>query len=320
MQQKLNVDHIVKHFLERAKSKPKIRTGIVHPCSHDALQGAIDAAQEGLIEPVLIGPRTKIMMIADEQKLNVQSYELVDVPHSHAAAAKGVELAKTGNVQALMKGSLHTDELMSEVVKHENGLRTERRISHVFALATANYHKPFLITDAAMNIAPDLLAKKDIVQNAIDFLIGVSEQAGTPKVAILSAVETVNPAMQSTVDAACLCKMADRKQIRGAILDGPLAYDNAISLEAATVKGIKSPVSGDADIFLAPNIEAGNMLAKQLILLGGASSAGIILGTRVPIILTSRSDGVQSRIGSCALAVLMADAMRKELLTWLKVE
>jgi len=320
MQQKLDVDHIVRHFLERAKSKPPIRTAIVHPCSHDALLGAIDAAREGLIEPVLVGPCVKIMAIAAEQKLNIQPYELIDVPHSHAAAIKGVELARARNVQALMKGSLHTDELMGEVVKRESGLHTERRISHIFAMATENYHKPFFITDAAVNIAPDLLIKRDIVQNAIDFVTGINENKMVPKVALLSAVETVNPAMPSTIDAACLCKMADRGQIQGGIIDGPLAYDNAISLEAATVKGIKSPVSGDADIFLTPDIESGNMLVKQLILLNNASSAGIILGTRVPVILTSRSDSVQSRIGSCALAVLMADAMRHSLLTYLKVE
>lgn len=319
-QKKLDVDYIIRHFLERAKAKPKIQTAIVHPCSTDALLGAVEAAREGLIEPILVGPRTKIAVLAEELKLDILPYELIDVPHSHAAASKSVELARTGSVQALMKGSLHTDELMSEVVQHDSGLRTERRISHVFALATENYPKPFFITDAAVNIAPDLLAKKDIVQNAVDFLNGIREHPAVPKVAILSAVETVNPAMPSTVDAACLCKMADRGQIKGAILDGPLAYDNAISLEAAKIKGIQSTVSGDADIFIVPDIESGNMLVKQLILLNGASSAGIILGTRVPIILTSRSDSVQSRIGSCALAVLMADAMTKGLLTYLKVE
>jgi phosphotransacetylase len=221
-----------------------------------------------------------------------------------------VRSAASGEVEALMKGSLHTDELMSEVVKHDSGMRTERRISHVFAMADENYHKPFFITDAAVNITPDLIAKKDIVQNAIDLLVGISEQPIVPKVAVLSAVETVNPAMQSTVDAACLCKMADRQQITGAILDGPLAYDNAISKEAADIEGIRSQVAGDADIFLTPDLEAGNMLAKQLILLGKASAAGIVLGARVPIILTSRADGVESRVGSCALAVLMANARR----------
>jgi phosphotransacetylase len=219
-----------------------------------------------------------------------------------------------------MKGSLHTDELMTEVVKHGNGLRTERRISHVFAVADENYHKPFFITDAAINITPDLLTKRDIVQNAVDLLVGICEVPCTPKVAVLAAVETVNPAMQSTVDAACLCKMADRGQITGAIVDGPLAYDNAVSKEAAVIKGIHSQVAGDADIFLAPDLEVGNMLAKQLILMGNASSAGIILGARVPIMLTSRADGVQSRIGSCALAVLMADARRNNYLNLAEAE
>jgi len=217
-----------------------------------------------------------------------------------------------------MKGSLHTDELMAEVVKHDGGLRTERRISHVFAMADENYHKPFYITDAAINIVPDLLTKKDIVQNAVDLLIGISEHKFTPKVAVLAAVETVNPEMRSTIDAACLCKMADRRQIVGAIIDGPLAFDNAISAKAAKIKGIHSLVSGDADIFLVPDLEAGNMLAKQLILLGRASAAGIVLGARVPIILTSRADSVESRIGSCALAVLMADAMHNGRLTFVK--
>ena len=265
--------------------------------------------------PVLVGPRVKIMAIAKAQKLNISTYELVDVPHSHAAAAKAVQMAAVGEVEALMKGSLHTDELMGEVVKYDSGLRTERRISHIFALADENYHKPFFITDAAINIAPDLLTKLDIVQNAVDLVVDISEVPFTPKVAVLAAVETVNPAMQSTVDAACLCKMADRGQITGAIVDGPLAYDNAVSKEAAKIKGIRSQVAGDADIFLVPNLEAGNMLAKQLILLGNALSAGIILGARVPIMLTSRADGVQSRIVSCALAVLMKNARRNTCLT-----
>jgi phosphotransacetylase len=313
MRQKLDVNRITKHLLARAKTKPKIRTAIVHPCSHDTLLGAIEAAREGLIEPVLVGPYAKIQTLAKEQKLNISAYKVVDVPHSHAAAIQAVQMAAIGEVAALMKGSLHTDELMSEVVKHDSGLRTERRISHVFAMADENYHKPFFITDAAINIAPDLVTKKDIVQNAIDLLVGLSEQPIVPKVAVLSAVETVNPAMQSTIDAACLCKMADREQIRGAILDGPLAYDNAISKKAAHIKGIHSQVAGDADIFLTPDLESGNMLVKQLILLGNASAAGIVLGARVPIMLTSRADGVESRIGSCALAVLMADARHNQL-------
>jgi phosphotransacetylase len=319
MQQKLDVSSITQHFLARAKTKRKVRTAIVHPCSHDALLGAIEAAREGLIEPVLVGPRDKIEAVAKEQKLDIAPYELVDTPHSHAAAAKAVELARDGNVEALMKGSLHTDELMSAVVAHDSGLRTERRISHVFAMATENYHKPFFVTDAAVNITPDLMTKKDILQNAIDLLVSISEKKIVPKVAVLAAVETVNPAMPATIDAACLCKMLDRGQIQGAIIDGPLAYDNAISAEAAKVKGINSIVAGDADIFLTPDLECGNMLVKQLILLAGASSAGVILGARVPIILTSRSDGTDSRIASCALAVLMADAKRNDKLAFLKV-
>ena len=306
MEQKINVNQVKEHFLARAKSKPSIHTAVVHPCSPDSLLGAVEAAQAGLIDPILIAPRAKLEAIAKENNIDISSFTLVDVPHSHAAAAKAVELARDGKVQALMKGSLHTDELMSEVVKHDSGLRTERRISHVFAMIDEYYHKPFYITDAAINIAPDLLTKRDIVQNAIDLVIRVHEHAITPKVALLAAVETVNPMMQSTVDAACLCKMAQRKQITGGIIDGPLAFDNAISAEAAAIKGIQSEVSGDADIFLTPDLEAGNMLAKQLILLGNASSAGIVLGARIPIMLSSRSDSADSRIASCALAVLMA--------------
>lgn len=310
MQKKLNVDLIVKHFLARAKSKAAIKTAVVHPCSDEALLGAIDAAKEGLIEPVLIGPHHKIIAILKGKKINSKAYELIDVPHSHAAAAKAVQMAANGKVDALMKGSLHTDELMAAVVAHDSGLRTERRISHVFAIVDKNYHKPFFITDAAINIVPDLLTKKDIVQNAVDFLRGISEQVITPKVAILAAVETINPQMQTTIDAACLCKMTERGQITGAILDGPLAYDNALSKKAAKIKGIYSLVAGDADILLMPDLESGNMLAKQLIFFGQATAAGVVLGARVPIILTSRADSIESRIGSCALAVLMSDAWR----------
>jgi phosphotransacetylase len=317
--QQLDVSRIAKHLLERARTKSRITTAIVHPCRRDALLAAIEAAREGLIEPVLVGPQSKIQAIAMERELDISAYRLVDVAHSHAAAVKAVQMAASSEVEALMKGSLHTDELMSEAVKHDGGLRTERRISHVFAMADENYHKPFFITDAAVNITPDLLAKKDIVQNAIDLVVSISEQPAVPKVAVLSAVETVNPAMQSTVDAACLCKMADRQQITGGILDGPLAYDNAISKEAADIKGIRSQVAGDADIFLTPDLEAGNMLAKQLILLGKASAAGMVLGARVPIILTSRAADVESRIGSCALAVLMVDARRNNRMAFTKV-
>ena len=318
MQEKLNVGEISKHFLARAKSKIKIKMAVAHPCSYEALIGAVDAANEGLIEPILVGPKEKIEKVAKEHSIDISSYRLIDVPHSHASVAEVIRLAREGEVDALMKGSLHTDELMSEVVKRENGLRTERRISHVFVMATENYHKPFYITDAAINIAPDLLVKKDIIQNAVDLLISINETPIIPKVAILAAVEVVNPEMRSTVDAACLCKMADRGQIKGAIIDGPLAYDNAISSEAAIIKGINSSVAGDADIFLVPDIESGNMLAKQLILLADASSAGVIIGARVPIVLTSRSDDAESRIASCAMAVLMVDAKKRDKLKFIR--
>lgn len=299
---------VAAELLERARRKPSIRTAVVHPCSPDALAGAVEAATLGLIEPILVGPEAKIRETAERAHLDISAYKLLEAPFSHAAAALSVELARTGEAQALMKGSLHTDELMGEVVKRESGLRTERRISHIFAMADNSYHKPFLITDAAINIAPDLLTKRDIVQNAVDFLCGIAEKPVVPKVAILAAVETVNPSMQSTIDAASLSKMADRGQIRRAIVDGPLAFDNAMSFEAARTKGIVSPVAGDPDILLMPDLEAGNMLAKQLILLGGAVSAGLVLGARLPIILTSRADDTASRTGSAALAVLMADA------------
>ena len=295
-------------LMQRAKAKPAIRTAVVHPCSADALAGAVESARLGLIEPILIGPERKIRETAEQAGLDISGFRLEAAPHSHAAAAQAVALAGSGAVQALMKGSLHTDELMGEVVRKENGLRTERRISHIFAMADDNYHKPFLITDAAINIAPDLMTKRDIAQNAVDFLIGIADRPMVPKVAVLSAVETVNAAMQSTIDAACLSKMADRGQIQRALVDGPLAFDNAMSREAAETKGIRSAVAGDADILLMPDLESGNMLAKQLILLGGAVSAGLVLGARIPIILTSRSDGTASRTGSAALAVLMADA------------
>lgn len=315
MQHKIGANDIARNFLTLAKTKPRVKTAVVHPCSHNALLGPIDAAREGLIDPILIGPRSKMEMVAKEQNLDISAYELVDVPHSHAAAEKAAEMASHKEVDALMKGSLHTDEMMSAVV-HNKGLQTGRRISHVFVVMDKHYHKPLYITDSAVNIAPDLLMKKDILQNAIDFLIGISERPITPKVAILAAVETVNPAMQSTIDAACLCKMAERGQITGAIVDGPLAYDDVFNEKAAKIKGINSQVSGDVDIVLVPEIESGNILIKQSILFSNALSAGIILGARVPIILTSRADGVQSRIGSCALAVLMADAWRDGRLTF----
>lgn len=306
---KLDVDKLANQYLQKCLSLPKISMAVVHPCSQDALNGAIEAAQLGLVEPKLIGPEKKIREIADQYEINIDAYELIHVPHSHAAAEKAIKLVHEGTVDALMKGSLHTDELMREVIKKDSGLRTGRRISHVFVMAMEKFHKPFIITDAAININPDFMVKRDIIQNAVD-LMHILDMSLIPKVAILSAVETINPEIQSTIDAACLCKMADRGQILGAIVDGPFAYDNVISLDAAKTKNITSPVIGDVDIFLVPNLEAGNMLSKQMVLLMNAFSAGMILGAKVPIVLTSRADGVRSRIGSCAIAVMMVNAKR----------
>ena len=277
-----------------------VRTAVVHPCDALSITGALDAAREGMIVPVLVGPRAKIEAAAASAGLSLDGIELVHTPHSHAAAAAAVALARAGKVQALMKGSLHTDELMDAIVDHASGLRTERRMSHIYALDVPTYPKPLFVTDAAINIYPDLAAKRDIVQNAIDLVhaLGIAQ----PKVAILSAVETVNPRISSTLEAASLCKMADRGQITGGLLDGPLAFDNAISPEAAATKGIRSGVAGDADILVVPDLEAGNMMAKQLIYLAGADAAGIVLGARVPVIMTSRADSASSRLASCALA------------------
>jgi phosphate acetyltransferase/phosphate butyryltransferase len=309
----LDIDVLAKNFLKKCKSLPKITVAVVYPCSEDALMGAIESARLGIIQPILVGPKNKIHAIADKSKIDISNYELIDVPDEEAAAEKSVSLVHESKADAIMKGSLHTDELMKEVVKKDKGLRTGRRITHAFIMAIKNYHKPFIITDAAINIAPDLLTKKDIIQNSVDLVRALNADI-TPKVAILSAVETINPDIPSTLDAACLCKMAERNQITGAIVDGPFAYDNVISLHAAQAKNIKSPVIGDVDIFVVPNLEAGNMLAKQLMLLTHALSAGIVLGASVPIILTSRSDGVLSRISSCAIAVLMVNAKQKQLL------
>ncbi len=306
---KLDVDKLSKRFLEQSLSLPKIRVAVVYPCSNDALEGAIDAAEIGLIEPILIGPKKIIQKIADELSISLSNYELVESPNGPNAAEEAIKLVREGKVDALMKGSLHTDELMHEVLKKENGIRTSRRISHAFIMAIEKYHKPFIVTDAAINIAPNLMAKKDIIQNAVD-LFHMWNKNELPKVALLSAVETINPEMSSTIDAACLAKMAERGQITDAIVDGPFAYDNVFSLHAAETKNIKSSFIGDVDIFVVPNLEAGNILAKQLVLIGDAVSAGIILGATVPIILTSRSDGVQSRISSCAVAVLIVHAQR----------
>ena len=283
-------------------------TAVAHPCEVSALTGALDAARLKLIVPILVGPAAKIASVAKEAGLALDGVRIVDVPHSHAAAAKAVELVRAGEAEVLMKGSLHTDELMSAVVAKEVGLRTGRRISHVFLMDVPTYPKVLIITDGAINIAPTLEDKVDIVQNAID--LARSLDVALPKVAILSAVETVTSKMPSTIDAAALCKMAERGQITGGLLDGPLAFDNAISREAARTKGIRSEVAGDPDILLAPDLEAGNSLAKQLTFLANADSAGLVLGARVPIILTSRADSVRSRTASCGVALRMVHARR----------
>lgn len=299
----LDIEKLELSFLERCQKLPKINMAVVHPCSEESLAGVIESAQLSLISPFLIAPKKKLEAIAKQYHIDISGYPVIDVPHSHAAAETAVKMVHKGQVDAIIKGSLHTDELMREIIKKEAGLRTGRRMSHVFVMARETYHKPFMITDAAINIAPDLVTKADIMQNAIDLFYVLFK--GTPKVGILSAVETVNPAIPSTIDAACLCKMAERGQIVGAIVDGPFAYDNVISIQAAQTKNIHSKVIGDVDIYLVPNLEAGNMLAKQMVFLSNAFSAGMILGAKVPIALTSRSDGVRSRIGSCAIAVMM---------------
>jgi len=296
------------NLLERCRQLKPIPTAVVHPCEETALAGAIEAGAKGLIVPILVGPAAKIREVAKTHGIDISQAEIVDVPHSHAAAARAVELVREGKAELLMKGSLHTDELLGAVVARETGLRTARRISHVFIMDVPTYHKVLIVTDGAINIAPTLEDKVDICQNAIDLAIslGVTQ----PKVAILAAVETVTSKMPATIDAAALCKMAERGQIRGALLDGPLAFDNAISKEAAKTKGIRSEVAGDPDILLAPDLEAGNILAKQLSFLANADSAGLVLGARVPIILTSRADSVRSRIASCGVAMLAAHARR----------
>jgi phosphotransacetylase len=281
---------------------------VVHPCDVPSLSAALDARDAGLIVPVLVAPRARLESVAAEGKLELAGVDIVDVAHSHAAAACAAGLARTGEVEALMKGSLHTDELMAAVVSAAAGLRTRRRASHCFLLQTPHYPRPFIVTDAAINLAPDLQQKADIVRNAIELahVIGVAR----PRVAILAAVETVSPTMPATLDAAALCKMADRGQITGGVLDGPLAFDNAVSMAAARAKGIESEVAGQADILVVPDLESGNMLAKQLMYLGEASSAGIVLGARVPVVLTSRADSRESRIASCAIALMLAHHYR----------
>jgi phosphate acetyltransferase len=289
-------------LIAAAKNVSPLVTAVAHPCDETSLRGALEAAEAGLISPILVGPKNKIEGVAQTLSLNFAAAEIVDVPHSHAAAEKAVELVRTGKAELLMKGSLHTDELLAEVVKRETGIRTGRRISHVFVMDVPGHPHTLFITDAAVNITPDLDAKRDIIQNAIDLFAGLG--FGVPKVAILSAVETVTTSIPSTIEAAALCKMSDRGQITGGELDGPLAFDNAISPEAARIKGIKSPVAGQAQILVVPNLEAGNMLAKNLSFLSRADAAGIVLGARVPIILTSRADNVMTRMASCAVATL----------------
>ncbi len=298
-----------KRLIDHVKDYERIPTAVCHPCSREALEGALDAAGADLIEPLLVGPEEKIHALAESLNLDIGPYRLVDARHSHDAAAKAVALCRAGEAEALMKGSLHTDELMSAVVPSATGLRTERRISHVFAMDVPTYPRPLFITDAAVNIYPTLEDKVDILKNAIQLAhaLGIPQ----PKVALLSAMETVNPKIPATIDAAALCKMADRGQIEGAIIDGPLAFDNAVSREAALIKGISSPVAGEADILLVPDLEAGNMLAKQLAYLGRADSAGIVLGARVPIILTSRADSAEARLASCAVAAAFAYWLRE---------
>jgi phosphotransacetylase len=295
-------------LLAACRNLEPVATAVAHPCEATALAGALEGRDERLIEPILVGPVAKIREIAAKSKLDLKGIEIIDAPHSHAAAEAAVGLVREGRAELLMKGSLHTDELLAAVVARDTGLRTERRMSHVFIMDVPTYHKVLVVTDAAINIAPNLEDKVDICQNAIDLarVLGIER----PKVAILGAVETVSPKMPATIDAAALCKMAQRGQIRDGLLDGPLAFDNAISKEAAAIKGIDSEVAGDPDILLAPDLEAGNMIAKLLIFLAKADSAGLVLGARVPIILTSRADSVRSRIASCAIAMRAAHARR----------
>jgi phosphate acetyltransferase/phosphate butyryltransferase len=298
-------------LMDACQSRDAVVTAVIHPCDQVSLSGAVDAANEGLIVPILVGPEARIRALAGEYGFDISAYRIVDTAHSHDSAARAVELVRHGEAEVLMKGSLHSDEVLDAVLNRETGLRTARRISHVFVMDVPTYNKPLLVTDGAVNIAPDLKTKRDICQNAIELAqaLNISE----PKVAILAAVETVNPDMPATIDAAALCKMADRGQISGGLLDGPLALDNAISPEAAQTKKIVSPVAGQADILLVPDLEAGNMLAKQLTFLARADAAGIVLGARVPVVLTSRADSVRARLASCAVALLLVHARRTRL-------
>ncbi len=297
-------------LIEKARQAIPPKTAVVHPCDQNSLEGAVDAARLGLMAPILVGPAGRIREVAVGLKLDISALPIVDTEHSHASASRAVELVREGKAEALMKGSLHTDELMSAVVKSDGGLRTARRLSHCFVMDVPGHTDPLIITDAAINIVPTLADKVDILQNAIDLahILGLAEV----RVAILSAVEMVNPKMPSTIEAAALCKMADRGQITGAILDGPLAFDNAISPEAASIKHLTSPVAGRANVILVPDLEAGNMLAKSLSFLAHADAAGIVLGARVPVILTSRADSVQARLASCAVASLIAASRRTD--------
>jgi phosphate acetyltransferase len=297
-------------LVARAKKVAAAQTIVVHPCDESSLRGSIEAAELGIIKPILVGPAAKIKKVAGEHGIKISDFQVIDAPHSEAAAERAVELVHEGKGELLMKGSLHTDELMRAVTNSKTGLRTARRISHVFIMDVPTYPDTLFLTDAAINIVPDLDAKRDIIQNAVDLFTQVG--LGTPRVAILSAVETVTAKIPSTIDAAALCKMADRRQITDAILDGPLAFDNAISPDAARIKGIQSPVAGKAQILVVPDLEAGNMLAKNLIFLSKADSAGLVLGARVPVVLTSRADSVRSRMASCAAAVLYAAARRNK--------
>jgi phosphate acetyltransferase len=298
-----------RRLIEKCKALAPTPTAVAHPCDQTSLEGAVEAAKIGLIAPVLVGPRDRIRSVAASSGIDLSGLQIVDAPFSQASAAAAVQLVREGKAEALMKGSLHTDELMAAVVKRETGLRTARRVSHCFVMDVPGHDQALIITDAAVNIAPTLEEKADILQNAIDLAHALGEQ--DVRVAILSAMETINPKVPSTVEAAALCKMVDRHQITGALVDGPLALDNAINVEAAQIKKIDSPVAGRANVLLVPDLEAGNMLAKSLSFLAGADAAGIVLGARVPIILTSRADSVMTRMASCAVAALVAKANRE---------
>ena len=294
--------------IEKCAPLPPLATAVAHPVDTHVLAAVADAVMERLIAPILIGPAGRIEKAAAEAGIDLSNWRIIDAPHSHSSAEKAVELAASGEVKAIMKGSLHTDELLGPIVAHGSGLRTERRLSHAYVMDTAGYHKWLIVTDAVVNISPDLCVKADICRNAVDAWVALTGESRLPKIAVLAAVEVVNPAMQATLDAAALCKMAERGQITGCIIDGPLAFDNAISRQAAREKRIDSPVAGDADILVTPDIEAGNILAKQLTFISHADAAGVVMGAKVPVILTSRADNLRTRVLSCALAVLVHQA------------